>query len=140
MSPRALERPTGRDPSSPYSVLWHPDAAEERNAIPDKRELAALQHAREKLVAEGPRLGFPHSSAVRGEKAQGLRELRPRRGRSAWRVIYSRIEPRIFVILAVGPEANVDRKRFNTMIEHAGDRLRDVKKARTQLRLITNLL
>ncbi len=42
-----------------------------------------------KLGAYGPLLGYPHTSAVRG--AEGLRELRPRAGRSAWRALYRQV-------------------------------------------------
>ncbi|MBU6244347.1 MAG: type II toxin-antitoxin system RelE/ParE family toxin [Actinomycetales bacterium] len=61
-----------------------------------------LLHAVEKLEAFGPQLGFPHSSAVQG--FSGLRELRPRAGRSPWRALYQRVED-VFVIAAIGPEA-----------------------------------
>jgi hypothetical protein len=63
-------------PGPPYEVLWHPDADAERAAIPDAAERTAIQHAREKLEALGPRLRAPHSSAIRGEEGSGLRELR----------------------------------------------------------------
>jgi hypothetical protein len=59
-------------------------------------ERAAIQHAREKLEAIGPRLGAPHSSAIRGEDGSGLRELRPRAGRSRWRPIYRQVGPGTF--------------------------------------------
>ena len=38
-------------------MLWHPAADAERAAISDAAERAAIQHAREKLKAIGPRLG-----------------------------------------------------------------------------------
>ena len=53
-----------------------------------KDEQAALDHAVEKLAALGPRLPYPHQSAVQGQR--GLRELRPRGGRSPWRALYER--------------------------------------------------
>src|SRR5579864_8960459 len=77
-------------PGPPYEVLWHPAAAAERAAISDAAERAAIQHAREKLEVVGPRLGAPHSSAIKGGDGSGLRELRPRAGRSRWRPIYRR--------------------------------------------------
>jgi transcriptional regulator with XRE-family HTH domain len=89
-------------------VLWHPAADAERAAISDAAERAAVQHAREKLEVLGPRLGAPHSSAVKGEEGSGLRELRPRAGRSRWRPIYRQVGPRTFVILSVAPEAEID--------------------------------
>jgi hypothetical protein len=72
-----------------------------------------------KLEAIGPRLGAPHSSAVRGEDGSGLRELRPRAGRSRWRPIYRLVQPGIFVILAVAPEAEIDKRGFDEIVRHA---------------------
>jgi len=93
-------------------VLWHPDADAERAVIPDAAERTAIQHAREKLEALGPRLSAPHASAIRGEEGSGLRELRPRAGRSRWRPIYRRVQPRTFVILAIAPEAQINKRGF----------------------------
>jgi len=61
------------DPGPPYEVLWHPAADAERAAISDAAERATIQHAREKLEAIGPRLGAPHSSAIKGVDGSGLR-------------------------------------------------------------------
>ncbi len=77
-----------------------------------------------KLAAFGPQLGYPHSSAVRG--VVGLRELRPRGGRSAWRALYRRIGD-VFVVAAVGPEAQVDPRRFQQACERALARLAEVE-------------
>jgi hypothetical protein len=108
-------------------VLWHPAADTERAAISDAAERVAIQHVREKLQAIGPRLGTPHSSAVRGEKGSGLRELRPRAGRSRWRPIYRRVQPGIFVILAVAPEAQIDKHGFDEIVRRARQHLRDLE-------------
>jgi hypothetical protein len=108
-------------------VLWHPAADAERAAISDAAERAAIQHAREKLEAIGPRLGAPHSSAVKGEDGSGLRELRPRAGRSRWRPIYRRVQPGIFVILAVAPEAQIDKRGFDEAVRGAQRRLQELE-------------
>jgi hypothetical protein len=108
-------------------VLWHPAADAERSAISDASERAAIQHAREKLEAVGPQLSAPHSSAIKGEAGSGLRELRPRAGRSRWRPIYRRVRPGIFVILAVAPEAQIDRRGFNEMVRSARRRLQELE-------------
>jgi hypothetical protein len=104
-------------------VLWHPAADAEQAAIADPAERVAIQHAREKLEALGPLLGAPHSSAVKGDGGAGLRELRPRAGRSRWRPIYRQVQPGIFVILAVAPEAQIDKRAFDRTIRDARQRL-----------------
>src|SRR5260370_23272595 len=68
-----------------WVVAYLPEAELERAALP-KAERAALINADAKLSAYGPRLGYPHTSAVRD--ADRLRELGPRAGRSAWRALY----------------------------------------------------
>ncbi len=110
-------------------MLWHPDADAERASIADAKERVAIQHAREKLEAEGPRLRFPHQSAARGGEGQGLRELRPRAGRSRWRPIFRRVKPGVYVILAIGPEAQIDRRGFDTAVRRAAKRLADMEDA-----------
>jgi hypothetical protein len=81
-----------------------------------------MLHAAQKLEATGPRLGHPHSSAVQGEPGQGLRELRPRAGRSRWRPIYRRVSPSTFVILAVAPEAQIDSRGYDAAVVRAAER------------------
>jgi hypothetical protein len=114
------------DPGPLYEVLWHPAADTERAAISDVAERNAIQHAREKLEALGPRLGAPHTSAIRGEDGSGLRELRPRAGRSRWRAIYRRISPGTFVILAIAPEALIDNRAFDQKVRNAQRRLEEL--------------
>src|SRR5450756_1884987 len=68
-----------------WDVVYLPEAESERLVLPQV-ERNALIHAVEKLAAFGPQLGYPHTSAVQG--FTGLRELRPRAGRSPWRALY----------------------------------------------------
>ena len=75
-----------------------------------------MLHAAQKLEAAGPRLGHPHSTAVQGEVGKGVRELRPRAARSRWRPIYRRVSPSSFAILAIGPEAQIDRRGFDAAV------------------------
>lgn len=110
----------------PYVVLWHPDAAAERDASWPPEEQAAIFHAAQKLEAEGPRLPYPHSSAVQGEAGKGLRELRPRSGRSRWRPIYRQVAD-TFVILAVGPEAVIDAAGFAAAVGRAKERFESLE-------------
>ena len=111
-----------RDPGPPYVVLWHPEADAERDESWPAPEKVAMLHAAQKLEATGPRLGHPHSSAVRGEVGQGFRELRPRAGRSRWRPIYRRVNPSTFVIFAVGPEAEIDSRGYDAAVARAVER------------------
>ena len=55
-------------------VVFHPDAESEHFELSVK-ERVAVQNVIEKLEAEGLRLGYPHSSQVKGTQ---FRELRPR--------------------------------------------------------------
>jgi hypothetical protein len=102
-----------------WSVVLHPEAEIERAKLP-ARERLALDNAVLKLQAVGPNLGSPHSSDVRA--ANGLRELRPRAGRSPYRGFYRRIGD-VFVLAAVGPEAEVDRRGFERAAKAAEQRL-----------------
>jgi hypothetical protein len=70
-APRAAVKPAASSGSS-YVVRWHPAADAERDASWPADEKVAMFHAVEKLQALGPRLGNPHSSAVRGEAGKGF--------------------------------------------------------------------
>jgi hypothetical protein len=113
---------TERTAGSQYIVIWHPDAGAEREGAWPEGEKAAMRHAAQKLEAAGPNLGAPHSSAVMGNDAQGLRELRPRAGRSRWRPLYRRVAESTFLILAVAPEAQIDKRGFAAAVKRAAQR------------------
>jgi hypothetical protein len=66
-----------------------------------------------------------------GEKGSGLRELRPRRGRSRWRPIYRRMDERLFAILSVGPEAEIDKDGYDRAVRIAKQRLERLEKGNT---------
>ncbi len=89
-------------------ILTHPDAEAELDTLPAV-EYEAMQRAFEKLERYGDRLGFPHSSQVKG--ATHLREPHPREGRSAWRALHRRVGARL-IVAAIGPEARVDPNGF----------------------------
>lgn len=84
-----------------------------------------MERAVEKLTVFGPYLTYPHQSAVRGA-GTGLRELRPRAGRSPWRALYRRIGD-VFVIAAIAPEAQADRRGFDRAAAAAEARLHDTE-------------
>jgi hypothetical protein len=107
-----------------WTVVFHPDAESELGQLP-ATERAAMVHAIEKLEALGPRLPFPHQSSVRGHAAS-LRELRSRAGRSRWRGFYDR-RGGIFVLAAIGPEAQVDRRGFDRAVAAALGRLDEIE-------------
>ena len=84
----------------------------------------AVMNAAAKLEAFGDQLGWPHTSQVKGSRA-GIRELRPRAGRSPWRVLYRRVAGAM-VMLAVGPEAEHDRG-FDRAVRRAEERLKEIE-------------
>ena len=106
-----------------WEVLWLVEATHERDGLPFT-EVAALRRAAIKLATFGPELPFPHQSSVR--QGQGLRELRPRGGRSRWRALYRRIGD-VFVIGAVCSEAQADPSSFARGVANAIKRLEAAK-------------
>ena len=90
----------------------------------DPREAVAITHAVEKLMIEGTRLGHPWTSAVRQSPLPGLRELRPRGGRSRHRVLYRQI-PDGFELLAIAREAQSNRRAFNAALQRVAARAAD---------------
>jgi hypothetical protein len=98
-----------------WVVSFAIEAQQELISLP-VQERVALLNAVAKLEAVGPRLPFPHQSAVKG--VPGLRELRPRGGRSPWRGFYRQLGDG-FVIAAIGPEAQVDQRNFDRAVRAA---------------------
>ena len=86
-----------------------------------------MANAVEKLKIHGPVLPYPHSSDVRG--ADRLRELRHRAGRSPWRALYRHIGD-VFVVGAIAPEAQVDRRGFARAVAASERRLADIEEDR----------
>jgi len=115
-----------------WEVAWHPKALDEKNAIEDVAERVAIVHVIEKLQVDGPALRSPHQSAVMGEEGSGLRELRPRRGRSRWRPIYRRMEEGLFAVFAVGPEAEIDKAGYAKAVRLARQRLKRLEKGKAR--------
>jgi len=102
-----------------WAVVFHPEAENELARLAATERVAML-NAVEKLKALGPTLPFPHQSNVQG--STGLRELRPRAGRSRWRGCYGQIGD-VFVVAAIGPEAKVDPRGFTRAVRAAATRL-----------------
>jgi hypothetical protein len=105
-------------------VVEHAAATAELEALPPQ-EYEAMQRAIEKLETFGDRLGFPHSSQVKG--ADRLRELRPRAGRSRMRALYRRVDKQL-VIAAIGPEALHDPRGFRRAVHAAEERLASLER------------
>lgn len=127
---RGRKKVLARGTPARWGVAWHPKALDEKNAIEDIAERVAIAHVVEKLEVDGPALRSPHQSGVMGEEGSGLRELRPRRGRSRWRPIYRRAEEQLFAVLAVGPEAGIDKAGYARAVRLAKQRLEGLEKAK----------
>jgi hypothetical protein len=106
-----------------FTVDWDEDAVAELMRLPAS-ERGAVMNAAAKLEALGDQLGWPHTSQVKGSQS-GIRELRPRAGRSPWRVLYRRVADAM-VMLAVGPEAEHDRRGFDGAVRRAEQRLKEI--------------
>jgi hypothetical protein len=112
-----------------WTVAYLPEAEQERANLPNA-ERAALINADAKLSAYGPKLGYPHTSAVSAVRdADRLRELRPRAGRSTWRALYRQIGE-VLVVAAVGPDAQSDPRGFERAVRQALRRLADLEEDR----------
>jgi hypothetical protein len=95
---------------SDHTVIYDAAAAQELVvAVKSKEERKALFNAVDKLEALGEQLPPPHMKPLGGADAAGLRELRPRQGRSDWRPIYMRIGETVYVILAIGRHDDFDK-------------------------------
>ena len=107
-----------------FRVNWDQDAHGEVMRLPTA-ERRAIMNAVAKLEAFGDQLGSPHTSQVKGSRA-GIRELRPRSGRSPWRALYRRLGDGL-VVLAIGPEAQHDKRGFDRAVRLAEDRLKEIE-------------
>ncbi len=79
-----------------------------------------MQNAFDKLIEVGMDIRFPHVSRVMG--ADRIWELRPRAGRSRSRALF-RVVGGAFMIVAIGPEAGIDRRGFSRAVARAEGRL-----------------
>lgn len=120
-----------RSAVSRWTVRYLPGALEEKEAIRDSAEIKAIDRVVDKLKNLGPELCEPHQRHVRGSR-QGLRELRPRAGRSRWRPIYWRATRETFVIGAVAPEVETDKRGYRRGVRHAEDRKAELEAARAE--------
>jgi hypothetical protein len=92
----------------PFTVLYDPGAAVElATAVKSKEERKAIFNAVDKLRQIGEQLAPPHMKPLQGAHAGGLRELRPRQGRSDWRPIYVR-RANLYIVVAIDRHDNFD--------------------------------
>jgi hypothetical protein len=82
----------------------------------------------EKLQVDGVNLRDPHQKAVMQPAGAGLRELRPTAGKNPWRPLYRQVGPRLFAILAVAPEAEIDERGYDQAVQAAQRRRQAVEK------------
>jgi hypothetical protein len=106
-----------------WTVVYLPEADQERGKLP-AGERNAIYNAVRKLEALGADLPYPHSSDVAA--AEGLRELRPRAGRSPRRPLYARVGE-TFVIAVIAPEGQSDPRGFRRACLRAAERLAEVE-------------
>ena len=90
-------------------------------ASTDGQEYVAVRNAILKLGFADARLGYPWTSAVRGADGRGLRELRPRGGRSRVRVLYTQ-RSTTTILLALAPEGGDDPRGFHRAVLAAQNR------------------
>jgi hypothetical protein len=76
------------------------------------------------LIAQGPKLGFPHSSGINGSRHAHLRELRVQSEGRPLRIFYA-FDPRRSAILLIGGDKTGDKRFYDRMIPVA-DTLYDV--------------
>jgi hypothetical protein len=102
-----------------YTVIYDVDAVNELvTAVKSKDANRSIFNAVLKLREMGERLAPPHMKSLQGTTASGLRELRPKQGKSDWRAIYWRAGS-VYVILAVDRHAN-----FQSLLTRASVRAR----------------
>jgi hypothetical protein len=84
------------------------------------------------LVAKGPQLGFPHSTAITTSRHEHMRELRTQMGGRPFRTLYA-FDPRRTAILLIGGDKTGNDRWYEEFVPVA-DRLYDdhLKQLRTE--------
>lgn len=70
------------------------------------------------LAGQGPSLGFPHSSGIKGSKHEHMRELRVQSGGNPLRVFYA-FDPRRTVILLIGGDKTGNDRFYEEYVPRA---------------------
>jgi hypothetical protein len=110
-----------------WKVVYREGVEEELLRLP-KLERTAVIRGRGEAGSLRTTAGVsPYERGARPCRVAGaLRELRPRAGRSPWRVLYRRVGA-VFVLAAIGPEAVSDQRGFDQAAVRAGARLDQVE-------------
>jgi hypothetical protein len=103
-------------------VELHSQALAEYNDLRDARSRKRVMTVIDILRQIGPKLTQPHMKPVSG--AGKLFELRPGGGQTTVRPLYFRFDERTFKIVAIAPEAMVDRAGFERAVARAKARAR----------------
>jgi hypothetical protein len=100
-----------------WLVEYHFEAIVDYNALRDAKQRKGVLTIVDILRQLGPKITEPHMKPVGG--TDKLRELRPGGGKTLVRPLYFRFDERTFKILAIAPEAQVDRSGFDSAVQRA---------------------
>ena len=106
--------------------MWEVEFTDEFKAWWDTLTLSqqrAASHVVDMLVDNGPSLGHPHSTGIRGSRHSHMRELRVQSGGRPIRIFYA-FDPRRSAILLIGGDKTGDNRFYQRYIPIA-DRLYD---------------
>lgn len=92
----------------------------------DPRARRSIEFAIRLLEAEGPRLGYPHTSGIIGARHRNMRELRIQHGGDPYRVFYAFDPRRTAILLIAGSKKGIDGRRFYGEMIVRADALYDV--------------
>lgn len=106
--------------------MWEVEFTEQFEAWWDElteRQQDDISAVVDMLIEHGVRLGYPHSSGIRGSRHSHMRELRAQSGGNPIRVFYA-FDPRRSAILLIGGDKTGDNRFYERYIPIA-DRLYD---------------
>lgn len=106
-----------REQCETFVTMWHPEAEAELKKVRDRKQRMAIYSVVDKVSRSGTKLCMPHRKQVQG--VAGLQSLRPRGGRSVWRVLYACSGERRYLLLAVTRTPRVSPRAFKSGIEKA---------------------
>lgn len=85
-----------------------------------ERQRGSVRHVVDLLVREGPTLGYPYSSEIKGSRHSHMRELRAQSGGRPLRVFYA-FDPRRSAILLIGGDKTGDSRFYRRYVPIADD-------------------